>query len=126
MTGAAARLPVPTDEALKDPKTWQLADKRLSRLDTVEKTNGSLVYGSDLKLPGMLYAAIKACPVFGGKLESFDAAAVASRPGVKKVVQVSDNAVAVVGNQSGAGNVPAVLALAGSARKLEAVCSYPF
>ncbi len=96
MTGAAAQLPVPTDVALKDPKTWQIAGKPLARLDTVEKTNGSIVYGSDLKLPGLLNAAIAACPVFGGKLRSFDAAAVASRPGVKKIVKVGDNAVAVV------------------------------
>ncbi len=93
---AAAKLPVPTEVALKDPKTWTLAGKRLARLDTVEKTNGALVYGSDLKLPGMLNAAIAACPVFGGKLKSVDSAAVASRPGVKKVVRVGDSAVAVV------------------------------
>ncbi len=96
MTGAAAQLPVPTEVALKDPKTWQIAGQRLARLDTVEKTNGSIVYGSDLKLPGLLNAAIAACPVFGGKLRGFDAATVATRPGVKKVVRVGDNAVAVV------------------------------
>src|SRR5437773_3590108 len=55
-----------------------------------------MVYGADLKLPGMLNAAIKDCPVFGGKLKSFDAAKVEGMKGVKKVVQVGDNAVAVV------------------------------
>ncbi|MFM7848169.1 MAG: molybdopterin cofactor-binding domain-containing protein [Rubrivivax sp.] len=96
VAAAAARLPVPTEVPLKDPKDWKLVGKRLARLDTVEKTNGSLVYGADLKLPGMLHAAIKDCPVFGGKVKSFSATAVAGRPGVRGVVKVSDSAVAVV------------------------------
>jgi len=96
VAAAAARLPVPTEVPLKDPKDWKLVGKRLARLDTVEKTNGSLVYGADLKLPGMLHAAIKDCPVFGGKVKSFSATAVAGRPGVRRVVKVSDSAVAVV------------------------------
>jgi isoquinoline 1-oxidoreductase beta subunit len=62
----------------------------------VEKTTGKLVYGADLKLPGMLNAAIKACPVFGGKVKGYDAASVLSRPGVKKVLTVDGKAVAVV------------------------------
>src|SRR5690606_24496157 len=93
---AAARLPQPTDVPLKDPSQWTLAGKRMARLDTVEKTTGALVYGMDLTLPGMLNAAIKECPVFGGKLRSFDAAAIKDRPGVRKVVAVDDNAVAVI------------------------------
>lgn len=96
MSAAAARLPVPIEVPLKDPKDWKITGKRLARLDTVEKTNGSLVYGADLNLPGLLNAAIKDCPVFGGKLKSFNAAAVANRPGVKKVVKVGESAVAVV------------------------------
>ncbi|KQU67099.1 MULTISPECIES: molybdopterin cofactor-binding domain-containing protein [unclassified Rhizobacter] len=93
---AAARLTPPADVALKDPKDWKLAGKRLARLDTRGKLDGSQVYGSDLKLPGMLNAAIRDCPVFGGKLASFDAAAIAGKPGVKKVLRVGDSAVAVV------------------------------
>lgn len=93
---AAGKLALPTDIKLKDPKDWKLAGKRLARLDTVDKTTGAQVYGMDLTLPNMLNAAIKDCPVFGGKVKSFDAAAIAQRPGVKKVVQVGDSAVAVV------------------------------
>jgi len=93
---AAARLAPPADVALRDPKDWKLAGKRLARLDTRGKLDGSQVYGSDLKLPGMLNAAIRDCPVFGGKLASFDAAAIANKPGVKKVLRVGDSAVAVV------------------------------
>ena len=96
VAAAAAKLTVPTDVVLKDPKDWRLAGKRLARLDTVEKTNGKQIYGTDLQLPGMLNAAIRACPVFGGTVKSFDAAKVAGMPGVKKVVKVGDNAVAVV------------------------------
>jgi isoquinoline 1-oxidoreductase beta subunit len=98
VAAAAGKLqaPAPASVPLKDPKDWKLAGKRLARLDTVDKVTGKQVYGADLKLPGMLNAAIKDCPVFGGKVKSFNAAAVAKRPGVKKVVQVGDSAVAVV------------------------------
>ena len=72
VAAAAATLPVPAEVALKDPKDWKVVGSRLARLDTVEKTTGALVYGADLQLPGMLHAAIRDCPVFGGKLRSFD------------------------------------------------------
>ena len=93
---AAAQLTPPTDVKLKDPKDWKLAGKRMARLDTVDKTTGKQVYGMDLKLPGMLNAAIKECPVFGGKVKSVDDSAVLKRAGVKKVLRVGDSAVAVV------------------------------
>ena len=93
---AAAKLTPPADVKLKDPKDWTIAGKGLLRLDTAEKTNGTMVYGIDVKLPGMLNAAIKDCPVFGGKLKSYDEAKVAGMKGVKKVVKVGDTAVAVV------------------------------
>jgi isoquinoline 1-oxidoreductase beta subunit len=93
---AAARLEAPKDVALKDPKDWKIAGKRLARLDTADKVTGKQIYGADMKLPGMLNAAIKKCPVFGGTVKSFNAAAIQNRPGVKKVVRVGDNAVAVV------------------------------
>jgi isoquinoline 1-oxidoreductase beta subunit len=93
---AAAKLEPPKTVTLKDPKDWTIAGKPLPRLDTAEKLTGKQVYGMDLKLPGMLNAAIKACPVFGGKVASFDAKAVEGMPGVKKVVAVGNDAVAVV------------------------------
>jgi len=95
---AAARLtpPDPASLTLKDPKTWKIAGKPMKRLDTADKLNGSKVYAIDLKLPGMLYAAVKACPVFGGKLISYDEAKIASRPGVRRAVKVNDSTVAVV------------------------------
>jgi isoquinoline 1-oxidoreductase beta subunit len=98
VAAAAAKLPAPDAASiqLKDSKDWQVTGKRLARLDTAEKVTGQQVYGIDLKLPGMLNAAIKDCPVFGGKVKSFNAAAVEKMRGVRKVVEVGDSAVAVV------------------------------
>src|SRR5439155_1081973 len=79
---AAARLEQPKDVPLKDPKTWKIAGKPLKRLDTAKKVNGAMIYGMDLKMPGMLNAAVKDCPVFGGKVKSFDAARVSGMRGV--------------------------------------------
>ena len=93
---AAAKLDVPKDIKLKDPKDWKIAGKGLKRLDTADKLTGKQVYGIDIKMPGMLIATIKDSPVRTGKVKSFDAAKVAGMPGVKKVVQVGDSAVAVV------------------------------
>jgi isoquinoline 1-oxidoreductase beta subunit len=95
---AAAKLtpPDPKSIKLKDPKDWSIAGKPMKRLDTAAKLNGSLVYAIDLKLPGMLHAAIKACPVFDGKLVSFDEAKIAGMPGVRRAVRVNDFTVAVV------------------------------
>ena len=93
---AAAKLEAPKDVKLKDPKEWKVIGKSMKRLDTAKKVNGRQVYGADLKLPGMLNATIRECPVFGGKLKSFDAGRVAGMRGVKKVVAVGDTAVAVI------------------------------
>ena len=95
---AAARLTPPADAEvkLKDPKDWKIAGKPLKRLDTADKTTGKMIYGIDVKLPGMLNAALKECPVFGGKLKSYDESKVAGMKGVKKVVRVNDSTVAVV------------------------------
>ena len=96
VAAAAAKLTPPTDVKLKDAKNWKIAGKRLARLDTADKTTGKQIYGMDVTLPGMMNAAIKACPVFGGKLKSVDDGAVLKRLGVKRVVKVGDDAVAVV------------------------------
>jgi isoquinoline 1-oxidoreductase beta subunit len=93
---AAAKLTPPTEVTLKDAKDWKLAGKRLARLDTVDKTTGAQIYGMDIVMPGMLNAAVKDCPVFGGTVKSFDATAAEKRPGVKKVFKLGDSAVVVV------------------------------
>jgi isoquinoline 1-oxidoreductase subunit beta len=165
---AAAKLEPPKEVKLKDPKDWTIAGKPLKRLDTADKVTGKQKYSMDFTLPGMLCAAVKECPVFGGKLKGFDAAKITGIPGVKKVVQSGDAAVAVVadtwwqaksalaalpiewdegpnakvssasiaewlkagldaeeayvGNKQG----DAKAAIAGAAKKVEAVYSYPF
>jgi isoquinoline 1-oxidoreductase subunit beta len=95
---AASKLtaPDPKTITLKNPKDWAIAGKPMARIDTIEKLNGSLMYGADIQLPGMLCAAIKDCPVFGGKLVSYDENAVKAMRGVKKVVRVNATTVAVV------------------------------
>jgi isoquinoline 1-oxidoreductase subunit beta len=98
VAAAAARLspPDPKSITLKDPKDWKVAGKPVKRLDTADKLDGSKVYAIDVKLPGMLCAAIKACPVYGGKLKSYDEAKILGRPGVRRAVKVNDSTVAVV------------------------------
>ena len=96
LAAAAALIEPPKDVRLKDPRDWRIIGKSLKRLDTRDKTTGKMIYGIDVKLPGMLNATIKACPVFGGKLKSFDADKVTSMRGVVKMLPVGDSAVAVV------------------------------
>jgi len=100
VAGAAARLapPDPNSIQLRDPKEWKIAGRPMKRLDTADKLNGTKIYSIDLKLPGMLHAAVKACPVFGGKLVSYDESKVTGRPGVRGVVKVNDSTVGVVAN----------------------------
>ena len=93
---AASKLTPPSDVKLKDPKDWKLIGKGVKRLDTPDKVTGATIYGIDVTLPGMLNAAIKDCPVTGGKLKSYDEAKILGMKGVKKVAKVGETAVAVV------------------------------
>ena len=97
VAAAASALPVPTEIKLKDPKEWKVIGQSKNRIDTYQdKVTGKQVYGTDLVLPGMLVANIRECPVFGGKVKSFDDSKATAMKGVKKVLQVGDSAVAVV------------------------------
>jgi isoquinoline 1-oxidoreductase subunit beta len=98
VAAAASKLapPNPKSIKLKDAKDWTIAGKPMKRLDTAPKLNGSKVYAIDLKLPGMLSAAIKDAPVYGSKIKSVDESKAAKMPGVRKIVRVKDSAVAVV------------------------------
>jgi isoquinoline 1-oxidoreductase beta subunit len=91
----AAKIEPPTDVALKPPVDWTLAGKPRKRLDVFDKVTGRPIYAIDVRLPGMLYAAIAQCPVFGGTLKSVDDSAVLRMKGVHRVVRMPD-AVAVV------------------------------
>jgi isoquinoline 1-oxidoreductase subunit beta len=92
---AASKLTPVKEPTLKDPKDHKLLGKWVNRLDTPSKVDGSAEFGIDVKLPGMLYAALAQCPVIGGKPTGFDGATARTMPGVKHVVQISDG-VAVV------------------------------
>jgi isoquinoline 1-oxidoreductase beta subunit len=96
VASAAAKLEVPKDVPLKDPKDWKIIGKPVKRLDTLDKLDGRKVFAIDVKLPGMLSAAIKDAPVFGSKIVGFDVAKVQGMPGVRQVVKVNPTAVAVV------------------------------
>ena len=98
VASAAAKLtaPDPKTLVLRDPRQWKIAGKPLKRVDTALKVMGKQNYAIDIRLPGMVYAAIQASPVFGGKLVSFDASKLKGRKGIQGVYKVDDNAVAVV------------------------------
>jgi isoquinoline 1-oxidoreductase beta subunit len=101
LVDAASALPVPQDPPLKDPKDFTLIGKPLKRLDTPNKTDGKVIYGIDAMLPGMKFATLAACPVFGGKVARVDDSAAKKVPGVQQIV-VLDDLVAVVGDHMGA------------------------
>ncbi len=95
---AAAKMPAPDNPPLKDLKNFHIIGKRIPRLDTPEKVDGSAMFGIDVKVPGMLYAAIARSPVFGGKVAKLDATK-AKSVGVRDVVQF-DGGVAVLANST--------------------------
>ncbi|HEY2244315.1 MAG TPA: molybdopterin cofactor-binding domain-containing protein [Xanthobacteraceae bacterium] len=92
---AAAMIAPPDDVALKPPSAWKLAGTRQKRLDVPDKVAGQPVYAIDVRLPNMLYAAIRHCPIFGGALKSVDENSITEMAGVRGVVRMPD-AVAVV------------------------------
>lgn len=168
VAAAAARLSPPNPVPLKEPREWTVIGQSVPRLDTAAKTTGALIYGSDLKMPGMLVAVPQRSPVFGGKVRSFDAARVRAMPGVKHVLPIGEHGVAVVADtfwraktaldalpvewdagenaRVSSASIDAMLtegldaaeafvgnsqgdaraAIAGAARKVEAVYAYPF
>jgi len=99
LVGRAAALPVPADVALKPPADWKLIGTPARRLDAAIKGDGRAIYGIDVRVPGMKYAAVAACPVLGGTLASVDAKTALAIPGVRRVVQL-DNAVAVIADNT--------------------------
>src|SRR5215813_13039152 len=92
---AASKLPVPKTPKLRDRKEWKLIGKAIPRVDVPAKVKGSAVFGIDFQAPGMVYAAVKQSPVFGGKVKSFNAAAIQGMPGVIGACEIP-NGVAVV------------------------------
>ncbi len=96
---AASKLPVPTNVTLKAPGQYKLIGKSIKRLDTADKVTGRTKYGIDVRVPGMVYAAVARSPVFGGKVVSFDATKAKAIAGVKDTVQIS-NGIAVIADNT--------------------------
>jgi isoquinoline 1-oxidoreductase beta subunit len=95
LADAAGKLAPPAKVAVKDPKDFRLIGTSPKRLDTPLKVNGSAPFGLDARVPGMVYAVVARCPVFGGKVSSFDATKTKTVPGVKDVVQISSGAAVI-------------------------------
>ncbi|MEI6000033.1 xanthine dehydrogenase family protein molybdopterin-binding subunit [Paraburkholderia bengalensis] len=99
LVDAAAKLAVPQNVPLKSPKDFKLIGTQAKRLDSPEKVDGSAMFGLDVRLPDMVYAAIVNCPVFGGTLAGVDDTAAKKIPGVRQIVKI-DNGVAVIGDHT--------------------------
>ena len=84
----AAKQPLPTAPVLKDPSAFRLIGTNVVRTDANEKSTGKAIFTQDFRLPGMLTAVVSHAPRFGGKIRTFDATPVASRPGVKHVIEI--------------------------------------
>jgi len=95
---AAARLEPPKDVKLKDPKDWKLIGKSVKRIDIPDTVMGRQRYGIDAQLPGMVYAAIAQCPVFGGKVKSVDASKIQNRRGIIKVIPLETYVAVIADN----------------------------
>jgi isoquinoline 1-oxidoreductase subunit beta len=83
----ASTLPVPTTVKLKDPTQFKLIGKNITRVDARSKSDGTALFTQDVRLPGMLTAAVIHPPLFGAKVRSFDASKAKAIKGVKAVVQ---------------------------------------
>jgi isoquinoline 1-oxidoreductase subunit beta len=94
----AAAIKLDKEPAIKKPDQFKFIGRRLTRLDVPLKINGTAKYGIDLDVPGMVHAAIIACPVFGGTVKSVDERPIAGRRGVMGVVKLTD-AVAVIADR---------------------------
>jgi isoquinoline 1-oxidoreductase beta subunit len=95
---AASKLTPPTGIQLKTPDQFRFIGKSLKRLDTPDKVTGRTTFGIDVRVPGMVYAAIARCPVFGGKVATFDATKAKAIPGVKDCVQISTGVAVIADN----------------------------
>jgi isoquinoline 1-oxidoreductase beta subunit len=98
LADAAAKLTPPQNVTLKQPAQFRLIGKPMKRLDTPAKINGQAKFGIDVRLPGMLYAVVARCPVFGGKVAGFDAAKAKAVAGVKHVIQIPHGVAVVAEN----------------------------
>ncbi len=98
LTARAASLPVPENPPLKPPSEFRIVGTRVPRVDSADKVTGKAQYGIDVRVPGMAFAAVARCPVFGGRVRRFDAAPALAIPGVLRVEQISRGVAVVAEN----------------------------
>lgn len=98
LVSRAAALPVPADPPLKRRSEFRIVGTRIPRVDTPEKITGRAVFGIDVRLPGMVFAAVARCPVFGGRVRRFDPAPALAVPGVLRVMEISRGVAVVAEN----------------------------
>lgn len=94
----AAKLPVPENAPLKDPKDFRYIGKSIPMTNAMDKLNGAAKYGLDVRIPGMLVAAVAHCPVQRGTMKSYDAEPALKVPGVRHVVPVETGVAVVADN----------------------------
>src|SRR5215813_1026785 len=99
LADAASKINGQTNPVLRSPAQFKIIGKSIKRRDTPDKVSGRAMFGIDAKVDGMLYAVVARCPVFGGKVASFDATKAKAVPGVKQVVEIS-RGVAVLGDNT--------------------------
>jgi isoquinoline 1-oxidoreductase beta subunit len=95
LADSAAKQPIPKNVKLKAKSNFQIIGKPRARIDTPGKVDGSAEFGLDVKLPGMLHAALAQCPVLGGKMEQLDSSAADKMPGVRKILPTASGVVVV-------------------------------
>jgi isoquinoline 1-oxidoreductase subunit beta len=99
LAAAAAKIKLAKEPTIKTPAQFSFLPRRMPRVDVAHKTDGAAKFGIDAQVPGMVFAAIAACPVPGGKLKAVDESVLSGAPGIVAIVKL-DHAVAVVATES--------------------------
>jgi len=88
LAAAAAKITLAEEPAIKTPDQFRLIGQPQARLDTALKVNGQARFGIDMRLDGMVYAAVTTCPVFGGTVRQIDDSKVKGRRGIQQIVPI--------------------------------------
>ncbi|MCF6445767.1 xanthine dehydrogenase family protein molybdopterin-binding subunit [Nereida sp. MMG025] len=98
LASTAAQLDPVTDVALRDPSQWRYIGKRTQRMDIADKSFGKMTFGIDMKMDGMVHAAVRFNPRQGGAINAFDAQAAKEMRGVTDIIEVTGGIAAIADN----------------------------
>jgi isoquinoline 1-oxidoreductase beta subunit len=98
LADAAAAIPVPSSPKLKEPSQFKLIGTRVPQVDLADKVSGKAAFGTDVRVPGLLFATVVHPPVFGAKVASFNDTKARTVRGVLRVVQLSQGISVVAEN----------------------------